>query len=146
MRAFVAPFGLALLCGGCFVYVPVGSAPPDAGNYVRAELTPEGSEAVIPQLGPDVDMVSGVAAAPTPAALPIAVQYFRIRNQGERPFNEALLHLQPQHISLLQVKRFSKLRTAVFIGGIIAGGLLLDRTLGGAFFGSDEKPGPRDPI
>lgn len=135
-----------LLLGGCFMYVPVGPQRPVAGNELRATLTTDGTAAVTPQLGPNVLMLTGIAAAPTETELPLAVQSFRILGQGDRPFDQSIVRLDRRHIEYLEIRKLSKARTALFIGGIIAGGLLLDRALlGGGLWGGDGKPGPVDP-
>lgn len=51
---------LALLCAGCYRYVPLPpGAAPAAGAEVRYHLTPEGTSRVAPALGPQTTVVAG---------------------------------------------------------------------------------------
>lgn len=141
----------SLLCG-CYTYAPVGapdgSMPP--GAEVRVELTPVGAGGLAALVGPRAVRVEGrlqsIESDGTIMLVPRTVHSM----DGSRSewTGDATLRLQPDAVSSLTVRRFSRRRTLIAAGTATVGAIAIGAAavrLGGDKGGGTENPPPAPP-
>lgn len=115
---------------GCYTY---RNAPLDDASLrapLRVELTEEGSQEITSQVGPRSTMLEGVLAAKSDSALVFDVTALTRTNGVEEMWHGEHVTVPVFSVSRIQQRKFSALNTSLFVGGIIAGGLLV-RTVSG---------------
>ncbi len=144
----VAPirFCLALLIPffvGCYVYKPVGTSAPPAGQQLRFTLTDAGTANLASQLGPSVVAVSGRLMQENPDGYVISVVETQKRNGIEQSWLGEQVEINKPVIATVHRREFSRSRTALVTVGTIAGMIAARAALwgpGGVFGGAN--PGP----
>jgi len=116
---------LLALLSGCYTYrnTAVGEAALMAP--VRVELTEEGSQEITKQVGPRGSMLEGVLTAKSESALVFGVTALTRTNGVEETWRGEQVTVPRSSVSRIQLRKFSKFNTSLFIAGLVAGGLLV---------------------
>ena len=116
--------GAFLLCG-CYTYrnTAVGDAAVMAP--VRVELTEGGSQEIAKQVGPRGSILEGVVAATSDSSIIFGVTALTRFNGVEETWHGERVTVPTASVSRIQLRKFSKLNTSLFVGGILAGAFLV---------------------
>lgn len=136
---------LVLLLAGCYVYAPVGMGPPPTGRPVRLTLTDAGTVNLASELGPSVEAVGGKLIGNTADAYVLALSDSRKRNGIEIDWRGEQVSISKSLVATVQQRQFSRGRTALVAGGVVAAMLVARQTLwgpGGVFGSASPGPGP----
>jgi hypothetical protein len=117
-------FGAFLLCG-CYTYrnTAVGDAALMAP--VRVELTEDGSQEIAKQVGPRGSILEGVVAARSDSSIIFGVTALTRFNGVEETWHGERVTVPNAFVSRIQLRKFSKLNTGLFVAGIVAGAMLV---------------------
>lgn len=119
----------ALLAAGCYTYTPVASTPP-ASMELALDLTDRGRMEAARDIGSSVSRVEGSLIDVSDTAYVLAVRSVmglsgvRTRWSGER------VALPREYVARTFERRFSRSRTTVVVGGVLA-------AVGAFFLGKD---------
>lgn len=113
-----------LLCG-CYTYRNTAVGDAAIMTPVRVELTEEGSQEITKQVGPRGGVLEGVLTARSDSALVFGVTALTRINGVEETWHGEHVTVPRSLISRVQVRKFSRLNTGLFIAGLVAGGLLV---------------------
>jgi hypothetical protein len=133
------------LLAGCYVYQPVGMGSPPTGRPVRLTLTDAGTASLASELGPSVQAVGGKLIGNTADAYVVALSDSRKRNGTEIDWRGEQVSISKSLVATIQQRQFSRGRTALVAGGVVAALLVARQTLwgpGGVFGGGGPGPGP----
>ena len=113
-----------LLCG-CYTYrnTAVGDAALMAP--VRVELTEGGSQEIAKQVGPRGSILEGVVAAKSDSSIIFGVTALTRFNGVEETWHGERVTVPTSFVSRMQLRKFSKLNTGLFVVGIVAGAMLV---------------------
>jgi hypothetical protein len=116
--------GVFLLCG-CYTYrnTAVGDAALMAP--VRVELTEDGSQEIAKQVGPRGSILEGVVAAKSDSSIIFGVTALTRFNGVEETWHGERVTVPTSFVSRMQLRKFSKLNTGLFVAGIVAGAMLV---------------------
>ena len=92
---------------------------------VRVELTEAGSQEITRQVGPLGSMLEGVITVKSESTLVFGVTTLTRTNGVEETWHGERVTVPPSYVSRIQLRKFSRLNTALFIAGLVAGGLLV---------------------
>jgi hypothetical protein len=92
---------------------------------VRVELTEEGSQEITKQVGPRGSILEGVLRAKSESVLTFGVTALTRMNGVEETWRGEHVTVPRSLVSRVQVRKFSKLNTGLFIAGLVTGGLLV---------------------
>ncbi|MFL5594467.1 MAG: hypothetical protein ACJ785_07640 [Gemmatimonadaceae bacterium] len=131
----------ALLLCGCYSYRNTGIADAAIMAPVRVELTEAGAQELSSQVGPRGTALEGVITVKSESTLVFGVTGLTRTNGVEETWHGERVTVPTSSVSRIQLRRFSPLNTALFIGGLVAGGLLV-KTISGAgdVFGGTGGP------
>lgn len=115
----------ALLLCGCYTYRNTAVGDAAIMTPVRVELTEEGSQEITKQVGPRGGVLEGVLAARSDSALVVGVTALTRMNGVEETWHGEHVTVPRSLISRVQVRKFSRFNTGLFIAGLVAGGLLV---------------------
>ena len=138
-------FGIGVVLGGCFNYVPLGSTAPDPGATIRAHLTDSAAAVLAPTVGPGIGALEGRVLRRDESAIELAVSAARFRFGGgsQARYGESLA-VPRFGIAAVEQRKLSPLRTALLAGGVVLGGLGIliaaDVGSGGGGGGGGGKP------
>jgi hypothetical protein len=120
-----ASFVIVFLLCGCYTYR--NSAVGDAALMapVRVELTENGSQEITAQVGPRGSILEGVLTARSDSALVFGVTALTRTNGVEETWHGERVTVPTWSVSRIQLRKFSRLNTGLFVAGIVAGGFLL---------------------
>lgn len=113
-----------LLCG-CYTYRNTAVGDAAIMTPVRVELTEEGSQEITRQVGPRGGILEGVLTARSDSALVFGVTSLTRMNGVEETWHGEHVTVPRSLISRVQVRKFSRFNTGLFIAGLVAGGLLV---------------------
>ena len=113
-----------LLCG-CYTYRNTAVGDAAIMTPVRVELTEEGSQEITRQVGPRGGVLEGVLAAKSDSTLVFGVTALTRTNGVEETWHGEHVTVPRSLISRVQVRKFSRLNTGLFIAGLVTGGLLV---------------------
>lgn len=113
-----------LLCG-CYTYRNTAVGDAAIMTPVRVELTEEGSQEITKQVGPRGGVLEGVLTARSDSALVFGVTALTRMNGVEETWHGEHVTVPRSLISRVQVRKFSRFNTGLFIAGLVAGGLLV---------------------
>jgi hypothetical protein len=131
-----------LLCSACYTYAPVIAPGPAPGALVNAGLTPEGTAALGPVLGPEVAEVEGRVVAATADTLRLALRSASSTRGILMSWRGEEVPLPRARLAFLSQRRLSTGGTIVLGTGVAAGLVLLYRLLGGpGVFGASGGSG-----
>jgi hypothetical protein len=131
----------------CYSYVPTQPSQPEPGSDVRAHLTSEGAQQLVPRFGPGVTELGGMLLNQESNGVSMLISWYRSTRVGDivSGDNEAV-RLPFEQIAGMERKQLSKGRSlllgAAFIGGAILAQQLIsdnDRVLTDD---DDEDPDP----
>ena len=115
----------ALLLCGCYTYRNTAVGDAALMTPVRVELTEEGSQEITKQVGPRGSMLEGVLRAKSESVLTFGVTALTRMNGVEETWHGEHVTVPRSLVSRVQVRKFSKLNTGLFIAGLVTGGLLV---------------------
>ncbi len=126
----------------CYTYrnTAVGDAAIMAP--VRVELTEEGSQGITGQVGPRGSALEGVLAARSDSSLIFGVTALTRMNGVEETWHGERVTVPASSVSRIQLRKFSRLNTALLFAGIFAGGLLVKTTAERSVSGKPGAPSP----
>lgn len=113
-----------LLCG-CYTYRNTAVGDAAIMTPVRVELTEEGSQEITKQVGPRGSILEGVLRAKSESVLTFGVTALTRMNGVEETWRGEHVTVPRSLVSRVQVRKFSKLNTGLFIAGLVTGGLLV---------------------
>jgi hypothetical protein len=133
------------LLAGCYVYKPVGTATPPAGQQLRLTLTDAGTANLASQLGPSVTAVGGTLVEDSASEYVLSLVETRKRNGIETSWLGERVSIPKSVVATVHRREFSRTRTALVTVGTV-GGMILARSVfwgaGGVFGGPKPGPGP----
>ena len=115
----------ALLLCGCYTYRNTAVGDAAIMTPVRVELTEEGSQEITKQVGPRGSILEGVLRAKSESVLTFGVSALTRMNGVEETWHGEHVTVSRSLVSRVQVRKFSKLNTGLFIAGLVTGGLLV---------------------
>ena len=135
---------LAVSCTLLSCYTYRNTAVGDAAIMapVRVELTEEGSQEITGQVGPRGSALEGVLAARSDSSLIFGVTALTRMNGVEETWHGERVTVPASSVSRIQLRKFSRLNTALLFAGIFAGGLLVKTA---AELNVSGKPGSPSP-
>lgn len=108
---------LALLCTGCYTYVPLIAPPPEPDRVLAFDLNDRGRAEVVENIGPETARVEGTLLRSTDTAYVIRVaQVITLRGRAY-PWSGETVMLSRAWVRELRERRFSAPRTLVVAGG-----------------------------
>ena len=110
---------------GCYTYrnTAVGDAVIMAP--VRVELTETGSQEITGQVGPRGSALEGVLTSRSDSSLILGVTALTRTNGVEETWHGERVTIPASSVLRIQLRKFSRLNTALLFAGIFAGGLLV---------------------
>ena len=144
MRSIVALF--ALLLGGCFSYVALGTATPRRGTDVIAKLSAPLAVALQDVTVREVNATTGKVTYADDDSLVLAVEHFRSEAGTDYPGLGTTITIRRDHIAELQERRIAAGKTMLLLGaGAAALGAIVYSV--GPLLGSSSgaPPGPPTP-
>jgi hypothetical protein len=137
---------LMVLLAGCHVYTPVTAPSPDLGQRYRFTLTDAGRAAIAERAGVGVLEIDGDLATATAEEFTIRVWGVRTIADGFSRWSGEAVALRREHLANVAQRQFSRGRTALAVGGVVAAVVtfaITRRLIGsGADKDDDEKPEP----
>jgi hypothetical protein len=115
----------AILLCGCYTYRNTAVGDAAIMTPVRVELTEEGSQEITKQVGPRGTMLEGVLTAKSDSSLVFGVTALTRINGVEETWRGEHVTVRRSLVSRVQVRKFSKLNTGLFIAALVTGGLLV---------------------
>ena len=139
---------LPLLLAGCYVYRPMTSAAPPAGERVRLTLTDAGTADLAAQLGPSTVELSGLLVQDSADVYLVSVLGTRARSGIEAGWRGEQVTVPRSLVAQAEQRHFSRTRTALASAGAIVAVLFAREAFwgpGGVFGGAPPGggPGPR---
>jgi hypothetical protein len=132
------------MAGGCFAYRPADLGGVRAGESVRVELTPVGTQEITQQVGPRVETLGGRVIFPRDSSLVVAVRQITRSRGMEEFWTGDSVTVPARAVSSLAVRRFDRNRTLLAVTGTVVGVLVMRRVIEEAgIFGS--RPGRPPP-
>ena len=105
--------------GGCYTYLPLGTAEPRVGTQVSAELTGRGSDTLARAVGPGVLMLRGAVVETDPNAITLAVTSVANRSGQQQFWRGEPVRLPVGTVQDFQERRFSLGRSLVFAAAFV---------------------------
>lgn len=139
----------ALWTSGCYSYLPTSGLDVSPNATVSADISDVGRVALAERVGAEVASIEGSVVARPDTSVRIVVSEVRYLNGLSNQWQGQEVSLRPQDVKLLSQRTFSRSRTTIMIGAVIAGALLT--ILGLNFLGitsgdpSRDKPPPPPP-
>ena len=135
------PFAAILLCG-CYVNVPLGSAP-DPGQRVHVALTDQGSVDLARYIGRDIASVDGRLLRGTDSTLLLSVSQVSTR-AGEDQFWKGEAVTLPKHsIATVESRKLSFWKSGLMASALVAGvAIIAGSGIGGNSGGRTSQPPP----
>ena len=122
----------AALGTGCYKYEPIAQTERDPGIRVRATLNDRGTADLARFLGPSVAEVEGNIVSSQDGEMVLAVASTQQHSGIENFWNGEQVAVPRDFVVSLRERKFSTLRTTLLVGGILAGGIILNASLGDA--------------
>jgi hypothetical protein len=122
--------GLGLL-SACYTYQPVEGPVPRTGVRVSADLTRDGTAAVVPLLGADVAEVEGTVVAASADTLRLSLASVTTSHGIPTSWRGEEVLLPRTGLTGLAERRISRGGTVLLGAGVLGGLYLLYRMLGG---------------
>ena len=124
MRTSILVF-IALVLGACHVYreVPGGPLPP-SGTQLAVQLTDSGAVVLAHQVGPAAESIEGSLVHADDRGVTLSVRRVRLRGGLSNDWAGERVTVARELIASVSEKRLSRIRSALFAGGILAGAAL----------------------
>jgi hypothetical protein len=144
VRRAVGVVASAVMAGGCFAYRPADLGGVRAGEAVRVELTPSGTQELTQQVGPRVETLDGRVIFPRDSSLVVAVRQITRSRGMEEFWTGDSVTVPVRGVSSLAVRRFDRNRTLLAVTGAVVGVLVMRRVIeeAGIFGGGPGRPPP----
>ena len=135
MKKFVASL-TTLLCLACQTYSAVPYAGIRSGNNVRIAVTNEGSLAVLPIVGRDVQAVEGRVTSLDTSGVTLLVESVNRGTDVMERVDTSRVRLTPSAISAAELRSIDKPKTFLVVGLITAAAVLIAQgSTNGGFLG-----------
>jgi hypothetical protein len=138
---------MALLSNACYTYASSGLAtglPPE--TRVAARLTSRATADYERQLGPDVERVEGTLTRVTPDSVELRLEKTLNRNGDWTTWGGEAVSFGSKDLATVGQRRFSRTKTLIAVGGLLAAVILMLSTdllgFGGTAGSSDPRPIP----
>lgn len=139
------------VCDGaaCYSYRPLAT-PPAPETQVSVVLTDFGRVEAGRAIGPGADRVEGAVVSTSDSDIVLSVRAVKPLNGGVVRWTGETVSMRREHMARLFERRFSKGRTTLFVGGIVATVAVIVGTTDlfglGFLSGDDRNPGgdPQD--
>lgn len=139
---------LVPLIAGCYEYqrVDVANSAP-SGQPVMLTLTDAGTANLAAELGPSVEVVGGRLLSDSGDAYVLALSESRKQNGMEIDWRGEQVSISKAFVANVQSRRFSRTRTGLLTGGVIAALVVAQRILWGpgSVFGGGGPGGGTGP-
>jgi hypothetical protein len=118
-RAIAVAVGVLHLCTACYSYAPVQSTP-QPGAQVAVEVTDEGRVALNEKIGPGVVRLEGTLAGVEGDELLVDASAVRQVRGYISDLGGVRVRLPRRYVTKLDERRFSRGRTLIVAGGVLA--------------------------
>jgi hypothetical protein len=140
-RQVAVVVGVLHLCTACYSYVPVRSAPRP-GSQVALEVTDEGRVALNDKIGPGVVRLEGTLAGVEGDDLLVDASAATQLRGYISELGGLRVRLPQRHITRIDQRQFSRSRTAMVVGGVVAIVAVFFATkISGRSTPADDEPG-----
>jgi hypothetical protein len=140
-RSVAMAVGVLHLCTACYSYVPVQNAPRP-GAQVALEVTDEGRVALNEKIGPGVVRLEGTLAGVEGDELLVDATAARQVRGYISELGGVRVRLPQRYVIRMDQRQFSRGRTALVIGGVVAVVVAFFATkISGRSTPGDEEPG-----
>lgn len=121
----------AVLTVGCYTYTPVDPNAALAGQPTRVKLTEAGSFAVAPLIGPYGASLDGRITQKDDSGLVMSVTQLTRRSGVEETWRGESVRIPSNAVASVSLSKFSRSRSVLLAGGLVATALGLAAGLGG---------------
>ena len=145
-RGIAAVASACVLLAGCYTTVPVETAPPP-GQVVVLDLNDRGRDRLGRSIGSAAKSIEGALDSRTDSAYVVKVSSVVYMNGQNNRWTLEPLTIQSDLVRELRVKRFSRGRTAMMVGGGLGALVAMIATrqlVVGGTPDTDKKPGDGD--
>ena len=118
-RSVAVAVGVLHVCTACYSYAPVRSTP-QAGAQVALEVTDEGRVALNEKIGPGVVRLEGTLAGMEGDELLVDASAVRQVRGYITDLGGVRVRLPQKYVTRMDERRFSKSRTLMVLGGVVA--------------------------
>lgn len=125
---------------GCYVYTPV-AAPPAPGTRLLLELNDRGRVGLGGSIGSSANSVEGLLQEGSDSTYSLKVVSVSYLNGQRNQWNSEPLVVSRDFVRDVKSRQFSKTRTVITVGALIAGTVLFIVTRGLVGSGSPGKDG-----
>jgi hypothetical protein len=117
---------IGLLVSGCYDYRQLDSSVrPDAGTYVRVELTDGGTARVAPAIGPYILTVAGSVQSADTLGFSLSLQALQRRGEAETSWTGETLALTSADVRRIDQRRLSRGRSTIAATAFTAVGVAI---------------------
>jgi hypothetical protein len=131
---------------GCYTYRPMVESGPQPGQRVSLELSDQGRAALGDQLGPGVVTVEGTLQGIQGGQYVLGVSRVTTISSGAANWGGERVRIPIGDVARSQLRTFSRGRTALLVGVVVAGltAFIVTRSLtgGGTIPGTPSSPPP----
>ncbi len=120
------------LLGGCFSYAPLATPAPPRAAVLRLTLSTPGDYRLTNITMNDVGVIDGELVAMDDSVVVLSATRLVARSGFEHLGEGATLRVPRSSIGSIQIKRLSRARTALFLGGLVVLGAVTSVALGRA--------------
>jgi hypothetical protein len=127
---------MGTLCLACQTYSAVPFSGLRAGNNVRLTVTNDGSLAVAPQVGRDVQSVEGKVRSVDTTGVTLLIESVNRGTEESERVDTSTVRLRPGGVSAAELRSVDKPKSFLVTALIVAGALAVAQGVGnGGFFG-----------
>jgi hypothetical protein len=136
--------GVVAANSACYAYVPT-QVMAQPGEHVGLVVTDEGRVALRDQMGTGVDRIEGILLDKQPESYLLRVS--KVRNVGGTTshWTGEQIRIPPSSVMRVETRKLSGQKTALAVGGLVAGVALLFATNSLAVFGFPSERTPGEP-
>ncbi len=132
----------------CYSYVPTPPNQPEPGTDIRARLTNEGAEQLVPQFGPGVTQLGGMLLNQETGGVSMLISWYRSTRVGDvvSGDNEAV-RLSYGQIAGMERKQLAKGRSLLLGLAFLGGAILTQQLISNSdrILDDEENPDPDPP-
>lgn len=143
--AFLVPLLLLpVAAGGCYTYTAYPHDRPQPASVIAVQLNDRGRVAMEGNVGPEVRSIEGQVVSADDSTMILSVQRVRGLDGVSSRWAGEHVSIRTEHVRLINARRFSAGRTAVFVGSITASAFVFVAT-GALLGGGSDRSDPRPP-